>query len=94
MKTKLITALAIAATCTAFADMPQLDSSRFDYKYDMIVLPSAENLDNDGAVDFTLSDSSKFSLGAGANYGSMQIDTSDGGKFLMSGADAGSAGGA
>ena len=94
MKTKLITTLAIAATCTAFADMPPLDSSRFDYKYDMIVLPSAQNLDNDGAVDFTLSDSSKFSLGTGVNYGSMQIDTSDGGKYLMSGADAGSAGGA
>ncbi len=94
MKTKLITTLAIAATCTAFADMPPLDSSRFDYKYDMIVLPSAQNLDNDGAVDFTFSDESKFSLGTGVNYGSMQIDMSDGGKFLMSGADAGSKGGA
>ena len=78
----------------AVADLPQLDSAQFDYKYDMIVLPSAQNLDSDGAFDFTLNDSSKFSLGTGVNYGSMQIDTSDGGKYLMSGADAGSAGGA
>ena len=79
---------------SAVADLTVLDSSRFDYKYDMIVLPSAQDLDNDGAVDFTLNDSSKFSLGTGVNYGSMTIDTLDGGKYLMSAADAGSAGGA
>ena len=96
MKRPLIPFVCIAATAMAHAsaDIPRLNSAQFDYKYDMIVLPSAQNLDNDGAVDFTLSDASKFSLGAGVNYGSMQIDTSDGGKYLMSGADAGSAGGA
>ena len=95
MLTDKCMACIVAVTAgVAVADLPQLDSSRFDYKYDMIVLPSAQNLDNDGAVDFTLNDSSKFSLGTGGNYGSMQIDTSDGGKYLMSGADAGSAGGA
>ena len=96
MKRPLIPFVCIAATAMAHAsaDIPRLNSAQFDYKYDMIVLPSAQNLDNDGAVDFTLSDASKFSLGAGVNYGSMQIDTSDGGKYLMSGANAGSAGGA
>ena len=89
----VLSAIALAAV-NAAADLPRLDSSQFDYKYDMIVLPSAQNLDTDGAVDFTLSDSSKFSLGTGVNYGSMAIDASDGGKFLMSGADAGAAGGA
>jgi len=89
---KCMACMVAMATGAAVADLPQLDSSRFDYKYDMIVLPSAQNLDNDGAVDFTLSDASKFSLGTGVNYGSMQIDTSDGGKYLLSGADAGSAG--
>jgi hypothetical protein len=86
-------AVAVVAAARAKADIPRLDSSQFDYKYDMIVLPSAQNLDNDGAVDFTLSDSSKFSLGTGVNYGSLVIDTTAGGKFLMSGADAGTAGG-
>ena len=98
MKTKvasiLSTATAAVAVFTGFADLECKDSSKFDYKYDMIVLPSAQNLDNDGAVDFTLSDKSKFSLGTGVNYGSMQIDALDGSKFLMSGADAGSEGGA
>ena len=84
----------IAATSAAMADIPRLDSSEFDYKYDMIVLPSTQNLDNDGAVDFTLSDANKISLGTGVNYGSLVIDASAGSKFLMSGADAGSAGGA
>ena len=79
---------------TATADLPRLDSSQFDYKYDMIVLPSAQNLDGDGAVDFTLSDSSKFSLGGGVNYGSMVIDASSASAYIMSGAEAGTAGGA
>jgi len=90
----LIASVTLAVGTSVSADMPRLNSAQFDYKYDMIVLPSAQNLDNDGALDFTLSDASKFSLGTGGNYGSMVIDTSDGGKFLMSGADAGSAGGA
>ena len=84
----------LGAAIPANADPAILDSSRFDYKYDMIVLPSTQNLDNDGAVDFTLSDANKISLGTSVNYGSLVIDTSEGGKFLMSGADAGSAGGA
>ena len=91
---KCMACMVAMVTGAAVADLPILDSSQFDYKYDMIVLPSTQNLDNDGAVDFTLSDSSKFSLGTGVNYGSMVIDASDGGKFLMSGADAGTAGGA
>ena len=96
---KCMACMVAMVTGVAVADLPRLDSSQFDYKYEMIsgnnsVLPSAQNLDNDGAVDFTLSDSSKFSLGAGANYGSMVIVTLEGGKFLMSGADPGTAGGA
>ena len=79
-KTTILALAAIVAGTRAKADIPRLNSAQFDYKYDMIVLPSAQNLDNDGAVDFTLSDASKFSLGAGVNYGSMLIDSSDGGK--------------
>ncbi len=90
----LFAAAVVHAATSAVADLATRDSSLFDYKYDMIVLPSAQNLDNDGAVDFTLSDASKFSLGTSVDYGSMVIDTLDGSKFLMSGADAGSAGGA
>lgn len=89
-----IVLFAAIAAQNACADLPRLDSSQFDYKYDMIVLPSTQNLDNDGAVDFTLSDSSKFSLGTGVDYGSMAIDASDSSNYFMSGADAGAAGGA
>lgn len=78
---------------TATADLPVLDSSKFDYKYDMIVLPSAQNLGTDGAYDFKLSDSTKFSLGTGLNYGSMAIDASSTSAFIISGEDAGSDGG-
>ena len=86
--------IAAAAIANASADIQRLNSAQFDYKYDMIVLPSTQNLDNDGAADFTLSDANKISLGTTVNYGSLVIDTTDGGKFLLSGADAGSAGGA
>ena len=86
--------IAAAAMANASDDIPRLNSAQFEYKYEMIVLPSTQNLDNDGAFDFTLSDANKISLGTTVNYGSLVIDTTDGGKFLLSGADAGSAGGA
>ena len=86
--------VAVTTGAAVAAELQRLDSSRFDYKYDMIVAPSTQNLDNDGANDFTLSDASKFAMGTLRDYGTMAIDASDGGKYFMSGADAGSAGGA
>lgn len=93
--TPALSAVVVAAAAfTAFADLERKDSSQFECKYEMIDLPSAQDLDEDGAVDFALSDPSNFSLGTGSDYGTMKIDASDGGKFVLSGADAGAAGGA
>ncbi len=37
----------------ATSDLPVLDSSKFDFKYEMDVLPTEQDLDNDGYKDFT-----------------------------------------
>jgi hypothetical protein len=47
-----ITLVSVAIQSFA-AKMPKLDSSAFDFKYEMEALPTAENLDNDGNPDFT-----------------------------------------
>ena len=48
----LLAAATLATTATA-AELPRLDSSKFAYKYEMIALPTAEDLDGTGANDFT-----------------------------------------
>ena len=57
MKTRLIpiltAALAAGSTITAFADLPQLDSAKFAYKYEMVKLPTEEDIDGNGKKDFT-----------------------------------------
>ena len=68
MKTMLIPILTVAATCTAFADLEQRDSSQFDYKYEMIKLPTAEDVDGSGNYDFT-GDGTWKTLGTGADVG-------------------------
>ena len=76
MKTKLITTLTLAAaTCpaiTAFADLPQLDSSQFSYKYEMINLPTAEDIDGNGKNDFS-GGGNWLTLGTGADSGSCSM---------------------
>ena len=47
---KCMACMVAMITGVVVADLPRLDSSRFDYKYDMIVLPSAQNLDNDAGL--------------------------------------------
>jgi len=70
-------------------DLPRLDSSQFGYKYEMNALPTAEDLDGSGAVDFTGgSDLSWLSLSGGA----MTMNMSAGGQYLMSAATRGTAG--
>ena len=65
----LIPILTVAATCTAFADLERKDSSEFDYKYEMIKLPTAEDVDGSGNYDFTGSGT----LGTGANTGTISM---------------------
>lgn len=91
MKTMLIPILTVAATCTAFADLERKDSSEFDYKYEMVERPDQQDLDNSGANDFT-GWGTAFTLGTGADVGSIKIDASSNGKYLLSNQDVGTAG--
>ena len=45
--------IGIAAAAFADIDLPTRDSSRFDFKYEMDVLPTDADLDGDGYKDFT-----------------------------------------
>jgi len=95
MKTRLIpiltAALAAGTTFTAFADLPQLDSAQFAYKYEMVERPDQQDLDGGGANDFT-GWGAAFSLGIGKDVGSIKIDASSNGKYLVSNQDVGTAG--
>lgn len=91
MKTMLIPILTVAATCTAFADLERKDSSEFDYKYEMVARPDQQDLYNSGANDFT-GWSTAFTLGTGADVGTIKIDASSNGKFLLSNQAVGTAG--
>jgi len=89
MKTRLIpiltAALAAGTTITAFADLPQLDSAKFAYKYEMVALPTVEDVDNSGKPDFA-GGGSWFTLGTGTNVGTCSMDMS-GGQYLKADAN-------
>lgn len=93
MKTSILP-LAFLSAVAAASGITALDSSQFDYKYEMDALPTTQNLDGDGAYDFTASEPTKVSLGTGVNIASLALDASSANTFLMSGAVAGTAGGA
>ncbi len=78
----LLAAATLATTATA-AELPRLDSSQFDYKYEMIALPTAEDLNGGGAVDFTGA-GSWLTLGTGLDVGTIAMDASSNGKYLIS----------
>ena len=92
MKTRLIPILTVAATAgsafTAFADLEQRDSSQFTHKYEMVALPTAEDVDGSGKYDFD-GGGTWFTLGTGVNVGSCSMVMS-GGQYLK--ADASSNG--
>ncbi len=94
MNTANATATLLAAATlatTAAADLPRLDSSQFDYKYEMIERPDQQDLDGGGADDFT-GWSAAFSLGTGQDVGTITIDASSNGKYLISNQPVGTAG--
>ena len=91
MKTMPVPILTVAAASAAFADLTPLDSSQFDYKYEMLVRPDQQDLDGGGANDFT-GWSAAFSLGTGEDVGSIKIDASSNGKYLLSNQAVGTAG--
>lgn len=84
MKTKLIPILTLAAATspaiTAFADLEQRDSSQFTHKYEMVALPTAEDVDKSGYPDFA-GGGSWFTIGTGVNVGSYSMVMS-GGQYL------------
>ena len=75
----------------ATSDLPRLASSQFDYKYEMIKLPTDEDQDGGGAADFTGS-GTWLTLGTGSDLGTIGIDASSNGKYLMSNQNVGTAG--
>ena len=93
MNTANATATLLAAATlatTATAELPRLDSSQFDYKYEMIALPTTEDLDGGGAVDFTGA-GSWLTLGTGSDVGTIAM-TISGSQNINSASQAGSAG--
>ena len=75
----LSAAVAAVAAFTGLADLERKDSTEFEYKYEMNALPTAEDLDSSGAVDFTGSDS-----WTTLSNGAMAMDMTGGGKYLIS----------
>ena len=94
MKTRLIplltVAVAICAAFTALADLEPRDSAQFAYKYEMVKLPTAEDVDNSGQFDFD-GGGSWFTLGAGVNLGTASMVIS-GGQYLKADAAVGNVG--
>jgi len=84
---KCIAYMVAVVTGVAVADLPRLDSSQFEYKYEMNALPTAEDIDNSGANDFT---------GSGdwttIESGALKMDMTAGAKYLVSDKAVGTAG--
>ena len=74
-------ATALAFASTAEANLPRLDSALFDYKYDMVKLPTEEDLDASGANDFTGSGTWS-TLGTGTNVGTVLMTINGGQNFI------------
>ena len=85
-----IVLVAAIAAQNACADLTRKDSTEFEYKYEMDVKPTEQDVDGSGAVDFTgdTSPNSWLSLSAGA----LVMDMTAGGKYLVSDKAVGTAG--
>ena len=90
--TMLVSAVLAGAALTAPA-LTTLDSSQFTHKYEMLKLPTTENLDNSVANDFTgiNAGATWCTLGTGSNTGTVFMAIS-GGQNLTSAAANGTAG--
>ena len=75
----------------ARADLERRDSARFAYQYEMVERPDQQDVDGGGANDFT-GWSAAFSQGTGAGVGTIKIDASSNGKYLISNQARGTAG--
>ena len=86
--TGFFASLALVAA-DARADLERRDSTQFECRYEMDALPTAEDADGSGAVDFTSSSSAAW---LSLSNGAMTMNMTAGGQYLMSGADRGAAG--
>lgn len=84
-------AIAAIPAARSTAEMPRLDSAQFDRKYEMVARPDQQDLDGSGANDFT-GWSAAFALGTGSALGTVKIDASSNGKYLISNQAVGTAG--
>ena len=90
----LLPAIVLVATIAAqnaWAELERRDSSQFAYKYEMISNPTNDDLNVSGVGDFT-GWSTAFSLGSGQDVGSIKIDASSNGKYLISNQEVGTVG--
>jgi len=88
MKTYILP-LAFLSAISAASGITALDSSQFDYKYEMDEKPTEQDLDNSGAYDFTGDTSSSW---LSLSNGAMTMNMTSGGQYLMSAATSGTAG--
>lgn len=88
MKTAFLP-LALLPAAIVSADIQRMDSTEFEYKYEMDAKPTEQDLDGSGAYDFTGdTDPSWLSLTNGA----MTMNMAAGGKYLISSAARGTVG--
>lgn len=83
-------AMAAMIAMGAAADLPQLDSTAFDFKYEMEALPTAEDLDGDGLADLTMNNSDWLTIPNNTGYAI--FDCSQSSRYIASMADSGTAG--
>ena len=88
--TMLVSAILAGAALTGQA-LETRDSSQFRFKYEMDERPDQQDFDDSGANDFT-GWSTAFTLGTGNDAGTISIDASSNGKYLVSNQASGTAG--
>ena len=81
-RVSLVCLFAPVVACAAGTGLPRLDSAQFDFKYEMEVLPSAEDLDGDGTFDFTQTVTGGASMNA--VYGLVVFDGRNGNCYINS----------
>ena len=88
---RLSVAVAAGEVFGAASDLPQRDSSTFDFKYEMEFLPTVEDLDGDGFNDFTINNGETWLTASG--YGYATFECSQPNRYIGSDAAGGTAGG-
>ena len=83
-------ALVAGTVFGAARDLPLRDSSTFDFKYEMESLPTEEDLDGDGFVDFTINNGQEWLTIPNTGYAI--FDCSEPSRYIWSTSDSGTDG--